>query len=206
MSTGAASVDAMASAAPVDLRRRRGEATRARILAVAGELFAARGFDATSTHEIAAGADITVAAIYRHFPSKAELLVAVAHDALETTFAETIDAGEALTAERVSDIVVAYVAPERATTRRLVIELTHAAANHPDVAAALQHFHARAREHIAAVLGATRLPVDPTLAARDVLLLMMGVCHIDALDPSAIADPAWQRSLRASVDAIIGRT
>lgn len=191
----------------IDLRRARGSATRARVLAAAGVLFAAQGFDATSTHQIAAAADITVAAIYRHFPSKADLLVAVAHDALETTFAETIDAGQPLTAARVADIVLAYVAPARASTRRLVIELTHAAANHPEVAVALQRFHARAREHIAAALVTAGLAGrrDATLMARDVLMLMMGVCHVDALDPAALDDRRWRRSLRRSVDAIIDR-
>ena len=79
-----------------DRRRRRGEDTRARIMSAAAELFAAQGFDATSTQAIAAASGITVAAIYRHVPSKADLLVAVARHALETTFTETMtDVGPA---------------------------------------------------------------------------------------------------------------
>lgn len=176
----------------------------------AAELFAAHGFDGTSTQAIAAAADITVAAIYRHFPSKADVLTAVAHEALETTFAETIDGSDELTPDSIADIVIAYVAPEREFTRRLVVELTHAAARHAELAQSLQHFHARARDHIAHVLvsgqrtGEIPDDLDVTAAARDVLMLTMGVCHIDALDPSLVNDPGWHLSLRRTVHAIIG--
>lgn len=192
------------------MRRRRGNETRARIMAAAAELFTAHGFDATSTQTIAAAADITVAAIYRHFASKAELLIAVAHDALETTFADTIAESDELSPDRVADIVTAYVTREREHTRRLVIELTHAAARHPEVAQSLQRFHLAARDHIARMLVAGQdagdIPedLDVTQAARDVLMLMMGVCHIDTLDPTAIADPTWLTSLRRTVHATIG--
>ena len=145
-----------------DRRRRRGEDTRARIMSAAAELFAAQGFDATSTQAIAAASGITVAAIYRHVPSKSDLLVAVARHALETTFAETMtDVGTSTAAQRISDIVVAYTEPQREFTRRLVVELTHAAAQHPEVASSLQRFHQRARQHIADVARggpARRLP------------------------------------------------
>jgi AcrR family transcriptional regulator len=197
--------------ATADGRRRRGEDTRARIMGAAAELFAAHGFDATSTQAIAGASGITVAAIYRHVPSKADLLVAVARHALETTFAETMsDVGTSTAARRISDIVVAYTEPEREFTRRLVVELTHAAAQHPEVASSLQRFHQRARQHIADLVeagqrdGSLRSDVDATRAARDVLLLIMGICNIDVLDPDALVDPDWHRTLRRTVHATIG--
>ena len=197
--------------ASTDLRRRRGEDTRARIMSAAAELFAAQGFDATSTQAIAAASGITVAAIYRHVPSTADLLVAVARHALEATFTETMtNVRPSTAAQRIADIVVAYTEPEREFTRRLVVELTHAAAQHPEVASSLQHFHQRARDHSAHVLeggqrdGSLSTDVDATRAARDVLLLIMGICNIDALDPDALVDPHWHRTLRRTVHATIG--
>jgi TetR/AcrR family transcriptional regulator len=52
-----------------------GEKTRARILAVAEELFADRGFDATSVDAIARKAGVNKALIYYHFASKDDLIV-----------------------------------------------------------------------------------------------------------------------------------
>jgi AcrR family transcriptional regulator len=51
--------------------------TRARILAVASELFTEQGYDATSLRQIADRLGFTKAALYYHFPSKEELLVAL---------------------------------------------------------------------------------------------------------------------------------
>lgn len=56
-------------------RPKRGkDETRARILAAAHELFATRGFDATTVKDIGAKAGITDAALYYHFRSKREIL------------------------------------------------------------------------------------------------------------------------------------
>src|SRR5919106_2864262 len=55
-------------------RDRRGTDTRARIQAAALELFISRGFSQTSLREIADQLGVTKAALYYHFPSKAELI------------------------------------------------------------------------------------------------------------------------------------
>lgn len=54
--------------------------TRADLLRVARELFAAKGYAGTSVTEIGAGANVTVPVIYQRFGSKAGLFVAVAED------------------------------------------------------------------------------------------------------------------------------
>jgi AcrR family transcriptional regulator len=51
---------------PADQRRRQ-------LLAVATEVFAARGFHATSMNEVAEAAGVTKPVLYQHFPSKREL-------------------------------------------------------------------------------------------------------------------------------------
>lgn len=55
---------------------RSGAATRARILAVANELFYAHGIRATSADRIIAEVGITKVTFYRHFRTKSELVVA----------------------------------------------------------------------------------------------------------------------------------
>lgn len=56
---------------------RRGAATRARLLAAALELFATRGYHATTTALLAERTDIAEGTIYRHFPGKDALYNAV---------------------------------------------------------------------------------------------------------------------------------
>jgi AcrR family transcriptional regulator len=57
--------------------------TRARILAVASEWFADRGYAATSIRDIARAVGVTVGAIYVHFASKDRLLVAVYQEGVQ---------------------------------------------------------------------------------------------------------------------------
>src|ERR1700753_496609 len=63
-------------ARPVGRPRR--EDNRGRdVLAAAVELFASRGFDATSIRDIATAAQVQPASVYYHYPSKEALLVAI---------------------------------------------------------------------------------------------------------------------------------
>ena len=56
------------------------EATRAALLATGRELFAARGFAATSTEDLVAAAGVTRGALYYHFADKRALFEAVFED------------------------------------------------------------------------------------------------------------------------------
>lgn len=60
--------------------RMRGETRRKQIVAVAAELFASRGFSGTTTKEIAEGAGVSEAIIFRHFASKDQLYAAILDD------------------------------------------------------------------------------------------------------------------------------
>jgi AcrR family transcriptional regulator len=66
-------------------RRRRGSAAQRReqILDAARTLFAARGFHATTTRDLAQAADVNDALIYRHFPDKQAILVALVDQAID---------------------------------------------------------------------------------------------------------------------------
>jgi AcrR family transcriptional regulator len=76
---------------------------RQTLIKVAGELFHERAFDAVTTEMIGARAGVTGPALYRHFPSKQALLIAVLEDPLNdllaharTTAAEVTDPRKAL--------------------------------------------------------------------------------------------------------------
>lgn len=60
---------------------------RARILAAADEVFAARG-PAATTEEVAARAGVAVGTVFRHFPTKQDLLRAIVKDLLAGLIAQ----------------------------------------------------------------------------------------------------------------------
>jgi AcrR family transcriptional regulator len=66
----------MASADDDHPRRRAGRANRARVLDSADQVFARQG-EAGSTEEVAALAGVGIGTVFRHFPTKADLLDAV---------------------------------------------------------------------------------------------------------------------------------
>jgi AcrR family transcriptional regulator len=69
----------------------KGASTRERILDISLELFTAQGYDKTSLREIADGLGFTKAAIYYHFASKADILMAL-HMRLHEFGREALDA------------------------------------------------------------------------------------------------------------------
>jgi AcrR family transcriptional regulator len=69
----------------------RSEATRAKLIAAARDLFARRGYAAVGTEEIVKRARVTRGALYHHFADKRALFLAV-HETLEVELMERISA------------------------------------------------------------------------------------------------------------------
>jgi AcrR family transcriptional regulator len=76
--------------------------TRSRLLAVARELFAERGYGDVGTEEIVRRAEVTRGALYHHFADKRDLFRAV-HEGIEEDLAEAIGAKIAAEAEAGTD-------------------------------------------------------------------------------------------------------
>lgn len=68
----------------IDGRESRSDATRAALIAAALELFGSKGFEATSTREVAAAANANIGSIAYHFGSKDGLRDACAHHIAST--------------------------------------------------------------------------------------------------------------------------
>lgn len=71
-----------------------GGSTRERIVAAATELFAAQGYDGTTTAAIARRAGIAEGTIYRHFNSKKELFIACVKPVVEESFRRGLDGAQ----------------------------------------------------------------------------------------------------------------
>ncbi len=168
-------------------RRRspRGEEARARILQIAIESFAERGYHGTSINEIAKLAGITMPGLLHHFPNKRELFAAMLSEqerrdnALFSTFFPA-DAG-------VFDVLEAYVAMAKVNVGRPgVLQLFHlitaesASGEHPYSETAADHFRA-ARDYVAEGVrhsierGDVFADADPERIAAQVVGMIQGL-------------------------------
>jgi AcrR family transcriptional regulator len=62
---------------PVNTRRPSGQERQAGLIAAAASLFAAKGFNGTTTKEIAKAAGVSEALVFKHFPTKQALYAAI---------------------------------------------------------------------------------------------------------------------------------
>lgn len=189
---------------PDDGRRRRSARTRRRIFDAATELFALHGYDGTTTEMIAARAEITVPGLYLHVASKEELLVEVGRRTFSGyRLARPLGSGGDPVAFLV-ELACAYSTPSDHIARRLAIELDFGAWRNERLADGLRSSHRAVRENLARALG----PLGPDeraheLSAIVVLVLFMGIAHLDTVDPSLLVDPRWARLLRRRVPQLV---
>jgi len=128
---------------PIESRRgRKRQATHARILAAAAELFAGRGLGVTM-EEIAAAADVVPATLFNYFPTRAAVLEGMAGDLFDSIAAgvaaqrqRRAPLGERLDA--VADLIQAAVADAHRRRPDLLRQLVQATAldNHDGAAMA----------------------------------------------------------------------
>ena len=190
--------------------------TPERILRAAEELFCEAGYSAASMSAIAARADLTSGAIYAHFDSKADLLLAVVKHALEESPLSDLAriAPEQRNPSQIPKLVSMYADPQRLRVRRLAVEVHAAAVRDKRVADLLTDENRR-------VVDAYRECVErPTEAgepgepgelddsttsdyiARFLLIISMGLAHLDTLDPALIGD----RKFQAWLEQFVART
>ena len=108
--------------------------TAFRVLDIAEDVFAERGFDATSLGDVANRVGIRQPSLYNHFGSKEELYVAVLERLLDPFL------------EMVEGIALEGSAPEK--TDRLIEELMSYYGQHPNLLRLIQHAVLSGSEHI----------------------------------------------------------
>ena len=163
---------------------------RARILAVAADLFYREGFRVVGVDRIVAESGVAKMTFYRHFPSKDDLLVAVLEHRRQQWhewLAERIEAHRAEGAGALSAIFDALEewvgmpgfrgCPFANTCAEL------ADPNHPGHAVGVAHIEALMMRLEAAVRADGGSPAEP--AAREILLLINGALLCAALSESA---------------------
>jgi TetR/AcrR family transcriptional regulator, transcriptional repressor of aconitase len=134
-------------------------ARRQQILDAAAGLFAERGFARTSMSDVVRESGLSMGAVYRYFPSKADLVIAVGEGR-----GGEVD-GE-FPAERARDLLArlaALVGPG-SSHARLSVQVWGEAAVEPDLAAKVVPIHRRLESHLAQLL---RTDAGPGSAERD---------------------------------------
>jgi AcrR family transcriptional regulator/ferredoxin len=170
--------------------------TRERLLRGAAEVFARRGYDGTRVADIAAAAGVSNGALYAHFGSKAELLVAAlrAHGRrlLADAFAADPD-------QSVTDLLlrVGRSLPRSHHAKQdLLVEALVAARRDEDVARPMRDYIGERADWIAGLVRVAQAAdeIDPGLSpnalAHFCLLLAMGSALITP-DMHAVGDQEW---------------
>jgi AcrR family transcriptional regulator len=185
--------------------------TRERLLRAAAEVFAERGYDGTRVVDIAAAAGVSNGALYAHFGSKAELLVAAlrAHGRQELA--------DLLAADPSRPVTELLLEVGRGLARRrdsqdsqgyLGVEAMIAVRRDSDVAALMRDYTGERIDWLAGLVEAGQASgeLDPALSpgavAHFCFLLAMGSAVVTS-DLHAVDDAEWATLLARVVRALL---
>ncbi|MFI1397507.1 TetR/AcrR family transcriptional regulator [Streptomyces sp. NPDC020681] len=173
------------------------DARRGEVLATAARVFSARGYYGTSTTEVAKGAGISQSYLYRLFPDKEALFVAVVEDAgrqIRERFAESVVQVASAEPAAVLDAMAVAYAHLIADRDDLLRMLMHAncAASEPAIRAAVQTMYARLVEYVRSASGAQDELVQEFFA-RGFL------CNVAVSIGATEVDAPWTRTLLAGI-------
>ncbi|MEO3813468.1 helix-turn-helix domain-containing protein [Sphaerisporangium sp. B11E5] len=181
--------------------------TRERLLRAAAGVFAERGYDGTRVADIAAAAGVSNGALYAHFGSKAELLVA----SLRTYGPQLMATLIAAAPDRsINDLLLAigrWLPRRRDLHRHLVVEALVASRRDEDVAGPMRdYFGERAgwlADLVRAAQGGGEMDpgVSPEALAHFCLLLAMGSALVTP-DLHTVDDAEWSALLTRVVGAL----
>jgi AcrR family transcriptional regulator len=185
--------------------------TSDRILMSAAHLFATLGFANTSMPAIAKQSGISPGAIYRHFDSKAHLLMEVVRYALQTlpTSVQVLEPAE-LDASDLPEFAASYTTPEYKLIRQLSLEIHAAASRAHDAKTLLAKVDEESARVISRSISAAQIGgtfdqnLDPDFAAIFFQVMIMGLAHLDTLKPNLIGNQSWHDFILARVSAILG--
>jgi AcrR family transcriptional regulator len=181
--------------------------TRDRLLRAAADTFARRGYDGTRVADIAAAADVSNGALYAHFGSKAELLVAALRAHGRRLLAEVLAADPG---RPIADLLllVGRRLPRRRDARGyLIVEALVAARRDEDVARPMRDYVGERADSIAELVRAAQTcgELDPALSpgalAHFCFLLAMGSALVTP-DLHAVDEDEWAALLTRVITAV----
>ena len=184
--------------------------TRERLVEAAAEVFAELGYEGASIQSIAAAADLTSGTIYRHFDSKAALLLEVVRRAVHgVPLSDRLNDESCAEPADLVRLVSVYADPSLRRTRRLAIEIHAAASRDPDAREQLLIFNKKMHLSIVRKIdgckraGLISDDLDAKHTTSLLLVMIMGLAHLETLEPDLIDDRVWTRFIESSVHAVL---
>ena len=174
--------------------------TRERLLAAAADVFAERGYDGTRVADIAAAAGVSNGALYAHFDSKAELLVAALRAHGQGLLAEMVAADPGRPITDVLLTVGRGLRRRRDARGYLIVEALVAARRDQDVAAPMRDLAEERACWLTNLMreaqeaGEIDRSLSPAALGHFCLLLAMGSALITP-DLHRIGDQEWAELL-----------
>ena len=186
-------------------------ARRQEILRAAEALFIERGFHQTGMAAICEAAGMSPGALYRYFPSKAEIIKAfVAEEQAETALLFERLEGARDFRKALTDLLWETMrAVGDQDYARLALEIAAEAARDPEIAAIFDESHAEARDRLAAVIlaaqnqGRVGKQSDPRATASLLLMLVDGATGRDVASSGGSAK-VMRAALRNVVEGLFG--
>jgi AcrR family transcriptional regulator len=182
--------------------------TRERLLLAAADVFARRGYDGTRVADIAAAAEVSPGALYAHFGSKAELLVAALRAHGRQKLADLLAADPSRPVMELLLEVGRGLPRRRDNQGHLVVEAMIAARRDHDVAALMRDYTGERIDWLAGLVqtGQASGELDPALSpgavAHFCFLLAMGSSVVTP-DLHAVDDAEWATLLTRVVRALV---
>jgi AcrR family transcriptional regulator len=181
--------------------------TRERLLRAAADVFARQGYDGTRVADIAATAGVSNGALYAHFGSKAELLVAALRAHGRRPLADLFAADpDRPVAELL--LVIGRRLPHRRDARgNLIVEALAAARRDTEVARPMRDYVGERADWLAQLMRVAQdgSELDPELSADALahfcLLLAMGSALVTP-DLHVVDEDEWAALLTRLVDAL----
>src|SRR5215213_7710572 len=182
-------------------RQRQAAARREQILKTALKLFAAQGFDATSTRQIAREVGIAEGLIFHYFPTKASLLAAILEDRVEErrAFRRELrplleDAADKPASEVLRSVASGWLATVRRDEEIVVVLFTAAQVN-PEVRTAWQGL---IREGTELLTGYLASRVEAGELRKDLPLETAGTMFVSSLmifflTRRHLSEPEWEK-------------
>jgi AcrR family transcriptional regulator len=156
------------------------ESRRRQILDAARTLFAANGFHATSMQDLLAECGLSAGAVYRYFPSKEDMIVAIAEEAMGSVRSVVAEDIDDLTLPEIVRRMVAAVdeRADRDDLGRLALQVWAEAARSETLRTRLVAFVFETRELLRDRIAAAYGPgVDADATAAVVTSLLPAYCH-----------------------------